>query len=226
MRLPPAMVPRSAMPATISAALVLLTGIVIAPLVELGPLSALMAQHLLVMNVMAPLAAAALAPMLSARADRGGVLWGSGLAQMLLLWIWHTPALQRAAASLPALHLILLMALFAAAMLFWAALLRAGAKGRWSAVAALLVTGKLACLLGALLIFAPRELYELASLAFSICAVDGPATLADQHLAGLMMVAACPLSYVVAGIVTAAQMLADLEHRCESSASPMGSIAP
>jgi putative membrane protein len=205
---------------------VLLAGAATLPLVELGPLSALMAQHILLMNVVAPLAAAWLAPMLGGAARRNGMLYGAGLAQMLLLWAWHLPLLQRAAAVLPGLDLMLQAALFAAAVLFWALLLRAGTDGRWSAVAPLLVTGKLACLLGGLLILAPRVLYPLDGLAPAICGIQGPITLADQHLAGLLMIAACPLSYVVAGVVMAAQMLADLEHRSRPYPDPRQGVAP
>jgi putative membrane protein len=209
---PPPEPSRLALPAIISAGAVLLVGGVTVWLVELGPLSALMVQHLLVMNVIAPLAAATLAGGLTSKADRTSVLWGIGLAQILLLWGWHAPVLQRAAGASAVLHLALLGLLTGTAILFWAVLLRAGAQSRWGGIAALLVTGKLACLLGGLLIFAPRELYGLASLAFTICRT-GPSTLADQQLAGLMMIAACPLSYVVAGVVMATQILLDLERR-------------
>jgi cytochrome c oxidase assembly factor CtaG len=34
--------------------------------------------------------------------------------------------------------------------------------------------------------------------------------LTDQQLAGLLMITACPLSYVLAGVVLAAQMMRDL----------------
>jgi putative membrane protein len=204
---------RLSLPAVISAGAVALVGGLTVALVELGPLSGLMVQHLTVMNVIAPLAAVALAAALGNWADRSAALWGTGLAQILLLWAWHAPALQRLAGDAALVHLVMLGLLTAAATLFWSVLLRAGAQGRWSAVAALLLTGKLACLLGGLLIFAPRELYGLASLAFTICRTTGPSTLADQQLAGLMMIAACPLSYVVAGVVMATQMLLDLERR-------------
>jgi putative membrane protein len=36
---------------------------------------------------------------------------------------------------------------------------------------------------------------------------DAPAGLADQQLAGLLMVAACPLSYLVAAVIVAAQII-------------------
>src|SRR3546814_19538685 len=99
-----------------------------------------------------------------------------------------------------------------AAVLFWALLLASSATSRWGGLAALLLTGKLACLLGALLIFAPRDLYSLPGVSFAHHSL-GPSTLADQHLAGLLMIPACPLSYIVAGVVLAAQMQADLERR-------------
>jgi putative membrane protein len=209
-----------------SAIAVLLAGAAVLSLFELGPLSALMAQHLLLMNVVAPLAATWLAPMLGGSADRDRFLYGAGLAQMLLLWAWHLPLLHRALVLLPGLDLALQAFLFAVAVLFWAMLVRAGSNGRWSAVAMLLMTGKLACLLGALLILAPRVLYPLEGLASAICGVKGPMTLADQHLAGLLMIVACPLSYVVAGVVMAAQMLADLEHRSRPYADPRQGLAP
>jgi putative membrane protein len=204
---------RLVLPATLSAGAVLLAGGVTLALVRRGPLSQLMAQHLLMMNVIAPLAAAALAGQLPPRIDRGAVLWAAGFVQLLLLWVWHAPEVQRGVAGSVPLHLFALCLLASAAIFFWAALLRAGAQSRWSALAALLLTGKLTCLLGALMIFAPRELYGLAGLALAICSGGGPSTLADQQLAGLLMITACPLSYLVAGVVMATQMLFDLERR-------------
>ena len=65
---------------------------------------------------------------------------------------------------------------------------------RWHAIPALLLTGKLVCLLAVLLVFAPRALYGTAH-AHGVSALD------DQHLAGLLMIAACPLSYLVAAIM-------------------------
>ncbi len=203
---------RWTLPATISAASLVVVGAGTLAMLEMGALSALMAQHLLVMNVIAPLTAAALASRSPAWLERTPLLWGAALTQMVLLWGWHAPALQRLATGSAGLHLLMLALLAAAAILFWAALLRAGAEGRWSAVAALLITGKLACLLGGLLIFSPRELYQIPSLALSICAA-GPSSLADQQLAGLMMIVACPLSYLVAGVVMSAQMLLEIEER-------------
>ena len=204
--------PRMAPPAIFSAGAVLTAGVLTLSLVEIGPLSESMAQHLAVMNVAAPLAAIPLARRLPPIARRPLFLWVIAFSQVLLLWAWHTPAVQRAAAGSPGLHLVMLGSLALAAVLFWALLLACGATSRWSGLAALLLTGKLACLLGALLIFAPRDLYGLPGISFALCSV-GPSSLADQQLAGLLMITACPLSYVVAGVVLAAQMMLDLERR-------------
>ncbi len=94
-----------------------------------------------------------------------------------------------------------------AAVWFWWALI---AASEWRALIALLLTGKLACLLGALLIFAPRDLYNLDGLVLALC-TTGPSSLADQQLAGLLMITACPLSYLVTGVALAARMLVRLD---------------
>jgi putative membrane protein len=161
-----------------------------------------MALHIAIMNVAAPLVAA-WTPVRPVWMERRGFLVAAALAQMILLWAWHLPAVHRMA-SMP-VHALMMTALAFAALAFWIAIVAAAAERRWSAIAALLLTGKLACLLGALLIFAPGAIY-------------GP-SVDDQHLAGLFMITACPLSYVVAGIVLAVQALADLERgrRCAAS---------
>jgi putative membrane protein len=206
-----------ALAAISSASIVFAAGVVTLSFTELGPLSLQMAQHLLVMNVLAPLAAAAQAR--RSRTPGGIALWLAGGAQLLLLYAWHSPSLQQAASASITLHAALLLVLAIAALLFWSALLRAGSAGHWRALAALLLTGKLACLLGALLIFAPRDLYRLQGFALPFC-TTGPSTLADQQLAGLLMVTACPLSYLVAGVVLAARMLMEAETAADLAARP------
>jgi putative membrane protein len=58
-----------------------------------------------------------------------------------------------------------------------------------------------------LLIFAPRLLYKLPMQAHAGHAAWPLTGMEDQQLAGLIMVSACPLSYVLAGVIAAAQML-------------------
>lgn len=190
------------------AALVAIAGIVTVAAVDIGPLSLQMLQHLALMNVLAPLAAVLLARWLRrCSPDR---IWVAGLLQLLLLWAWHAPVLQQAAAGSVALQLSLAVLLFASALLFWSAVISASTSSGWRSLAALMLTGKFACLLGVLLIFAPRDLYGLPGLVLALCET-GPSSLADQQLAGLLMITACPLSYLVAGVVLAAQMLACID---------------
>ena len=92
-----------------------------------------------------------------------------------------------------------------AAAVFWAGIIAMPATGRWRAIFALLVTGKLFCLLGVLLVFAPRSVYDLPMSQGAV------SLLADQQLAGLIMVGACPLTYVLAGVFIAARWFLALE---------------
>lgn len=172
-------------------------------LIEPGPLSLQMLLHLGVMNIVAPV----IALMLRRRLDALGSILPAGFLQLIALWAWHAPVTQQIASASWLGQLALMATLGLAAIWFWSAVLGAA---DWRALAALLLTGKLACLLGALLIFAPRDLYELPGLTLAFC-VSGPSTVADQHLAGLLMITACPLSYLVTGVALAAKMLGRLD---------------
>mgnify|MGYP001768621158 FL=1 len=179
-----------------------------------GPLAAHMSLHLAAMNVVAPLAAA-LWPARREIEPGGSAWWSLGLAQMGLLYAWHAPPLAVAAHGSAPLGAALLAALFLAAFAFWRFVFASMAQGAWRAVAALLLTGKAACLVGALLIFAPRDLYALTGGA-GLCG-GGSSSLADQHLAGLLMVTACPLSYL---IVAVGLVLRRVLPREEAAAAP------
>lgn len=189
----------------VGAAAVTAAGLLVLPPSDLGALSLQMTQHLVLMNVAAPLLAVLLVG--RAPAPGGRALWIAAVAQLLLLWTWHLPSVQQAAAASGLLQAAMLLLLGAAALAFWLGVIAAERAGGWRAIAGLLVTGKFACLLGALLIFAPRDLYGLPGLALAFCS-SGPSSLADQQLAGLLMVTACPLSYLAAGLVVAARLLA------------------
>jgi len=108
-------------------------------------------------------------------------------------------------------------ALFLSALFFWLSVVSSSRP--WSTMLALLVNGKLACLLGALLIFAPRLLICAPQADTETNVVD----LTDQHLAGLLMIAACPLSYVLAACVLAGNTLMELERSGGRLASRAGS---
>jgi putative membrane protein len=169
-----------------------------------GSLSAHMAQHILIMS--------AVAPALAYGMSRHGVRPGAGalatatVVQIALLWAWHAPPLLPLLHVLP-VHLLMLVTLLIAATWFWLAVVDSVKDGThaWRPVVALLVTSKLFCLLGVLFIFAPRPLF--------VGAMDHAVAdlLADQQLAGLLMIVACPLTYLLAGILCAIRWFASLE---------------
>lgn len=171
---------------------VLAVGTLLAGFPEIGPHARHMTAHILAMNVAAPvLAAIALAR--RKRPARGvSLLWFATFVQIVMLWVWHAPIAQNFILHAPGAMIVTHVALLVAATAFWASLFSLTGSSRWQAIPALLVTGKLVCLLAALLVFAPRALYGSANHP-----VHG---LGDQHLAGLLMLAACPLSYLVAAV--------------------------
>jgi putative membrane protein len=175
---------------------------------DLGPLSTTMALHILLMNVVAPfLALGSVKRTHGTVLGRGDVLAAASIIQIGLLWAVHVPAVMERLSSI-ALHLTMQAALLGTAALYWSAVFAQGRAHCWRALLALLITGKLFCLLGVLIVFAPRLLYapsmhDHGGLAFS------PALL-DQQFAGLMMIVACPLSYVLAAILISARWLSDI----------------
>jgi putative membrane protein len=182
--------------AIVSAAAVGAAGALVLLSHQLGQRSAHMAIHIASMNVLAPIVAASCASMLPRWSGRAGALWLTAAAQILLLWTWHVPAIERLASGSHAIHAAAHLTLFLSSFMFWSAVVRASDRSLWHAVAALLVSGKLICLLSALLVFSPRTLYGAAA-----------AQLEDQQLAGLLMITACPLSYLIAAVVIVARLL-------------------
>ena len=208
-----------ALPVAIGALAVSGAGGLVLATVDFGPLSAHMAHHIALMNVFAPLAAILLADRVRPRL--GGVnrtrgvreLWWAAAVQLIVLWAWHLPSAQRWGMDSGAGQLFMHASLFLSAVVFWTMVLALAGSRRWQSILALLVTGKLACLLGSLLIFAPRLLYSSAEHSHHATRTMAPLTLGDQQLAGLLMIVACPLSYLLAGVVIASQIMNELGHR-------------
>jgi putative membrane protein len=203
---------------------------VVFALMDLGLLSRHMAVHIVAMNVAAPLAAVAWRSRFSRRPaawlSPAAGLWIATVGQLGLLWAAHSSPVHHLAQSSPFAYVVLQGALFFGALAFWMSVTDA-ISIRWQAMLALLVSGKFACLLGVLLIFAPRFVFTSPSMQHAghvmshAAPGDQAAALADQHLAGLLMIAACPLSYVLTAIIMAAQTLADLERaRSPADAHP------
>jgi putative membrane protein len=161
-----------------------------------------MAQHIVLMSAVAPVLAYLLRPRLPESPVRQ--LAAATAVQIGVLWFWHAPPVFELTTFVP-MHVLAQLSLLLAAMWFWSAVFAVGGNARWRPILALLITGKLFCLLGVLLTLAPRPLY--AGMAH-----HGMADLLqDQQLAGLMMIVACPLTYLVAGLICAAKWFASLE---------------
>jgi putative membrane protein len=201
-------------PATASASAVLVAGAAVMLSYDLGHFSTHMMLHIASMNVAAPLLAAWAIVRWPTRGISPSWLWSATFVQIVLLWAWHSPAVHNVTLQSPALGLALHGVLLLAALSFWFTLLTISVAARWQTIPALLLTGKLACLLAALLIFAPRTLYE--SAAHLVHATGHLPALDDQHLAGLLMITACPLSYLVAAVIITVQLIG----RPQTTAAP------
>jgi len=171
----------------------------------MGPLASQMAMHILIMNFAAPLAAM-FTGRISRRQPTTGLLVAVTTLQMCVLWIWHTPSLLNEALSWHWLHVLMLGTFAVSSFLFWWTIVRFRGSHRWKPIVALLVTSKIYCLLAVLFVFSTRTLYALTvGLHGGHRTPAFESTVADQQLAGLIMLAACPVTYVVAAIVIAAQ---------------------
>lgn len=189
--LKPATAPESLLAASVSAGLVAVVGIWAMLAFPPGPIARHMAAHIFLMNIVAPLLALALGGRTRPVAPAG--LWMLTVLQLLALAAWHAGPVDHYD------HATGWMwpgALLIAATGFWLAIFNC--VSRWHAVAALLLTGKLVCLGGALLIFSPTILGGSAA---------SPSDLADQQLAGLLMVTACPLSYITCALISVTRVL-------------------
>lgn len=178
----------------------------------LGPLSAHMLDHIALLGAAAPLSAWVLRRHLPQVTGR--TLAAAAALQIVLLWIWHLPPIFTAAHASPITHISMTISLFLAGLFFWCAIIGLASRAQWQAILGLLVTGKLFCLFAAVLVFSPRFLYAPAAGQGSHvhhgmhAASSG---LADQQLAGLIMIAVCPLTYVAAGIAVAVRWFSALE---------------
>jgi putative membrane protein len=123
------------------------------------------------------------------------------IAQLALFFVWHSPQVLIWMMASPLLHSLLQGVLLLVATAFWSSVLQRSGGSVWSAVVALLVTGKLFCLVALILVFAPRALYGGTTLHHA--GMD----LADQQLAGLLMITACPMTYILAAILLVARWL-------------------
>lgn len=171
----------------------------------IGHLTGHMAVHICAMNFIAPLVALVLQKVV--RSDQFASLLGVvATLQLALLWAWHIPTVLNVASANTPLTIAMHISLFAAAVAFWLSVFLAASGSPWRSVVALLLTGKIVCLLGVLLTFAPRSLYLMphGGMAMQV-------GLEDQQMAGLLMLVACPLTYVFGATFIVARWLGRIE---------------
>lgn len=202
------------------------------PLDALGErlFSAHMAQHLVLMNLAAPLlvlgaplqamiralplaARRALAALVQTGAWRSAWRALSGAAaatvlHQLALWAWHTPGAIAGALQDDALHIAMHASLLAAALVFWTAVLRPRSGEYWRSIAALLVTLKASGLVSIVLLIRPQAAY----LAYGDrAAAWGLAPVQDEQLGWGLMMSIGSLTYLAAAVALFAAAFARLE---------------
>lgn len=184
----------------------------------LGPLPAMAATafsphmilHLGLVGIAAPLLAGAV--VLSRPAAGEGaplpvaLVVAVALAEMLVVWGWHLPALHAGAARSGALFVLQQASFLAAAMLVWITAFSGRRRGD-RAVGALLMGGTFVhmTMIGLVFALAGRPLYpvEVCGGAF------GLAPLADQQLGGTLMAVFGAFPYLGGAVALSAGLLAD-----------------
>jgi putative membrane protein len=128
----------------------------------------------------------------------------AGLLFAALLWLWHAPLPYDATLRGHAVYWLMHLSLFASALLLWHSILAPGSGGRLQGVATCLASSIQMGLLGAILTFAPRPLFE-SHLATT--QAWGLAPLDDQQLGGLIMWVPGSAALLVATLALAASAL-------------------
>jgi putative membrane protein len=186
----------------------LLAGLWLGPLPALaqGSFTAHMTLHMGVVAAAAPLLAAAVARTAFDPARLAPRLFSAlpaAALELVVVWMWHAPALHHAARQSAWWFAAEQASFLAAGLLVWIASLGGEADrpgGRTgSGVVALLLTSMHMTLLGGLLALSPRPLYHHAASA--------PAALDDQHLGGAIMLLAGGISYLAGGLWLSRRLL-------------------
>ncbi|WP_322963252.1 cytochrome c oxidase assembly protein [Sphingomonas fuzhouensis] len=119
----------------------------------------------------------------------------AALIEAVVVWGWHVPALRRLADHAPGWLVAEQVSFLAVGLLLWAAVL--APRHRAAGVAALLVTSMHMTLLGALIGLAPRPLYSHHDMG----------ALADQQVAGVVMLLVGGIAYLCGGLAMLARLL-------------------
>jgi putative membrane protein len=190
-----------------------LLGLVTLAAAWLGPLPALarelfsahMTMHMAVVAVAAPLLALAVAG-LPIDPTRKAPQWfapiQASMVELVVVWVWHAPALHHAARHHGAALIAEQGMFFAAGLFLWLSALGgddlAAGKRNAAGVVGLLLTAMHMTLLGALLALAPRPLYAHLNERATVFA--GLTPLDDQHLGGAIMLVVGAISYLTGGL--------------------------
>jgi len=179
-----------------------------------GPFSAHMTMHMAVVAVAAPLLAFGVA---GTRFDpvrhvpRVFAIVPASIAELILVWAWHTPSLHQAARLSSTVFVYEQGSFLLSGLWLWMSAVGGDRRERAGpGIVGLLLTCMHMTLLGALLALPPRALYDHAAGHSGHAAHAGPpriSALADQHLGGAIMIVLGGASYLVGGLWLALGLL-------------------
>lgn len=164
-----------------------------------------MTLHLLVVAVAAPLLALGLVEWRGrqSRALRMLDPLRASLLELVVVWLWHMPALHHAAKTRLLPFMVEQGSFLGAGLLFWLAVVGAvhhdHGRHAGTAVIALMLTLAHMTLLGALLSLSPRPLFVHGG--------DPLGALADQQRGGAIMLVVSAIVYAAAGLVVGHRLL-------------------
>lgn len=159
-----------------------------------GMFPAHMIRHMTLVAIVAPLLVLALPRALPAPP----VLLGA-IAEFVVVWTWHLPALQGLACTQPVAQVVEQTLFLAAGWAVWAGALRADTP--LAGAGGLLLTSMHMTLLGALLTLAPTDLYSASC--------GHQPSLVGQQLGGMLMLAIGTPAYLIGGLWLTAVSLRD-----------------
>jgi cytochrome c oxidase assembly factor CtaG len=168
-------------------------------------LAAHMTRHLVLLEAVPLLVLVGLGPQLRRRLDVRAL--PAGVAATALLLVWHLPPVFDAALARPWLHVLEHVSLLAVGVLLWIPVLSAR-TGTAAGLAFLFLTRNAQAVLGNVLLFAPRPLYEESG------------SLHDQRVAAAIMLGEGLLVGLLAAAWLFARLLRDQGSGSRAAAGP------
>tara|TARA_B100000678_G_scaffold291050_1_gene305988 strand:- start:8585 stop:9250 length:666 start_codon:yes stop_codon:yes gene_type:complete len=165
-----------------------------------GMITRHMLGHIVLMSLIAPLIAHILQQLKRSSSATISRLWLAAFFQLSVFLLLHTPQAHAIATSHGFRWLAMSGVLLTTSVWFWSEVMAESRASSPNAIPVLLLTGKIVCLVAVLMVFAPRILYPGHT-------AHG---LADQQLAGLIMLSVCPLTYIGAAVILTSRWFANL----------------